>query len=180
MRDATIDFSGDLARISPRSRFFEVQAIATIVLACVGWLCTSCAQFGGQAGTDEGLEITSGATTPDGKLIFFHCRKHDVPMTGDFGMMVFYDVRQTNSLPRYELYVRKDHQIIRTTNLTAFKRRLSTIPAGETLHFYNTCAGGTHYGMDRAIIKDILRFCARRRIRVQEGDDMVYVICTCE
>lgn len=73
-------------------------------------------------------------------------------------MMIFYDAFTENSVPRYELYVYKDKEIIKTTSLAEFKEKLTLIPAGEKLHYNNTCGGGTHHGLDQSVLENLKYF----------------------
>ncbi len=122
-----------------------------------------------------------GTTTADGHLIFYEwtaeAEKRHAVLRDGYGMMIFYDAFTENSVPRYELYVYKDKEIIKTTSLAEFKEQLALIPAGEKLHYYNTCAGGTHHGLDRSVLESIKIFCRDKGIVFQVGDDKLFSIC---
>jgi len=136
-----------------------------------------------RSGRPEQTKSLVGTTTPEGGLVFYEWsvggqRRH-VTLRDGYGMMIFYDVSAKNPKPRYELYIHKDKSIVKTTDPARFKRQLDRIPAGDKLHYYNTCAGGTHHGLDPDIIEDIRACCADKGIIFQEGDDELYGICTC-
>ena len=103
--------------------------------------------------------------------------KGQAVLTDGYGMMIFYKEWEPNAVPRFELYAHDRGVIARTTDLAEFKRELARIPAGKTLRCFNTCGGGTHSAMDRAVIEEIATFCRWRGIVFIEGDDEV--ICTC-
>ncbi len=127
-----------------------------------------------------------GTVTPEGHLIFFEWttyegakQRHTAALRNDYGMMIFYDSFVKASVPRFELYSHADKSIYQTYRMEDFKRALSQIPPGRRLHYYNTCAGGTHHALDSNVIVDIQGFCKDRDIIFQKGDDELYIICTC-
>ena len=128
-------------------------------------------------------QIEIGETDSQGRLIFYRWTAGDqerqAVLKDGYGMMVFYDADSPRPTPRFELHIHKGHLIIRTTSLTRFKKELRRIPRGGTLHYYNTCAGGTHHGLDRSVMAEIMDYCKERHVRVQRGDDEIFVICTC-
>jgi hypothetical protein len=132
---------------------------------------------------DESLK---GTVTSEGHLIFFEWttyeggkQRHTAALRDDYGMMIFYDSFVKASVPRFELYSHVDKSIYQTHCIEDFKRALSRIPPGKKLHCYNTCAGGTHHGLDANVIVDIRDFCKDREIVFQNGDDELFTICTC-
>ncbi|MBN2133701.1 MAG: hypothetical protein JW741_29640 [Sedimentisphaerales bacterium] len=94
-----------------------------------------------------------------------------------YGMMIFCEGWKPDAVPRFELYAHDRGVVVRTTDLAAFKRELSHIPTGETLRCFNTCAGGTHSGLDRALIEEIVTFCRQRGIVFVEGNEEVICVC---
>ena len=124
-----------------------------------------------------------GTTTTDGHLIFYEWtageETRNAVLRDGHGMMIFYEAFTDNSVPRFELYVFQEKKIIETTNLSEFKEKLALIPAGEKLYYFNTCAGGTHHGLDRSVLESIKVFCKDKGIVFQEGDDKMFGICTC-
>ena len=127
--------------------------------------------------------VVEGKATEDGHLILYEWdaggeKRHAVLKNG-YGMMIFYDAYQKDAVPRFDLYVHKDRRIIRTKSLARFKKALPAIPAGRTLHYYNTCAGGTHHALDGRFRDEIKTYCRQKQILFQEGDDELFVICTC-
>lgn len=127
-----------------------------------------------------------GTVTPEGHLIFFEwttCeggkRHHFAALRDDYGMMIFYNAFAENPLARYELYSYKNKSIYKTHNLEEFKEALNHIPSGKRLHYYDTCAGGTHHGLEPNQITDIEALCKNKNVVFQNGDDEIYTICTC-
>jgi len=128
-------------------------------------------------------QVIQGKTTPEGNLIFYEWtagrNKRYAALKDSYGMMIFYDAFSKKPVTRFELYIHKNRSIIRTTNLAVFKGELCRIHAGERLHYYNTCAGGTHHGLDPGVLEEIRTYCSDKGIVFQEGDDELFVICTC-
>ena len=102
-------------------------------------------------------------------------------------MMISYDAppastqpsaNYKSSQPRYELYIQKDKKIIRTLSLELFKKEIARIQAGEQLRFYNTCAGGTHWGLAPAILTEVRDCCKKNRVELLESE-VGCTICTC-
>ncbi len=130
-------------------------------------------------------EIAPAKTTGDGRVIVHEWvtteggrKAHEAILGGKYGLMVFWDERSKKP-PRFEFFMADPPQVIRTTSLARLKEGLGRISRGERLHYYNTCGGGTHSGLDPAVIEEIKAECARRGIQFQEGDDKLYIICTC-
>jgi hypothetical protein len=141
-------------------------------------------QIEGEIGV--GVEISTGETTPEGRLIFFEWdtaeghRHRQAGLIGDYGMMVFYDYEAPAPRPvRYELYIQETRQIIRTTSLAAFAAQLDRLPRGATLDWYNTCTAGTYYGLPDDIKRGIADACTERGIVLRKGGEYGLVICTC-
>jgi len=131
----------------------------------------------------QARSVAEGKTNEDGHLIFYEwdtgSQKRHAVLKNGYGMMIFYDAYQKDAVPRFELYVHEDHSVVRTKSLARFKKELSAIPAGQTLHYYNTCAGGTHHALDGRFLDEIKTYCRQKQILFQEGDDELFVICTC-
>ena len=152
-----------------------VIGISATVLVGIGLLVLGC--------SDSQRELIKAKATPEGYLIFYEWntggQNKQVLLKNGYGMMIFYDVSQEDKGPRFELYVHKDLEVIRTNSLAQFKKELARIPVGETLHYYNTCAGGTHHALDPRFLEEIKVYCRQRDILFQVGDNKVYSICTC-
>lgn len=127
-----------------------------------------------------------GTITSEGHLIFFEWTTyeggkfhHHAALRDNYGMMIFYDAYVDNPIPRFELYSYDDKSIYNTVSLEEFKEALSLIPSGKKLYYYNTCAGGTHHGLDPNLLNGIKTFCKDNNIIFQNGDDKLFFICTC-
>lgn len=132
------------------------------------------------------VDAEKGKVTPEGDLVFFEWttieggeRHHRAVLRDDFGMMIFYDILAENPAPRFELYIHADKSILKTQSNDKFKQALSQIPSGRKLHYYNTCAGGTHHGLDPSVLNGIKTFCKKNGIIFQKGDDKLFAVCTC-
>ena len=125
--------------------------------------------------------VVKAETTGKGEYILYRWEvggeKRYRVLTEDYAMMIFYDASAKNAKPLFCLHDRKACHMLGTTNVTLFKERLARIPAGETLHSYNTCCGGTHHAMDRSVIEEIRDFCREAGIRFDDGP--LHTICTC-
>jgi len=119
----------------------------------------------------------------DGQLVFSKCfgpsENRQTVLDDGYAMMIFYDVSVARSLPSFELYMSKDKKIVKTSTLAEFKKKLSLIPASAKLHYYNTCAGGTHHGLNPSVLENIKAFCKDKGIVFQSGGDNLFSICTC-
>ena len=148
----------------------SAAVLAGIGLLVLGW-------------SDSQREGIKAKATREGHLIFYEwnagSQNRQALLKNGYGMMIFYDVPQEDKGPRFELYVHKDLKVIRTASLSQFKKELGQIPVGQTLHYYNTCAGGTHHALDPRFLEEIKTYCRQRGILFQKGDDEVYSICTC-
>lgn len=92
-------------------------------------------------------------------------------------MMVFYECWLPNPVPRFVLFAHDDGEIIRTTSLDAFKQEVSRIAPGETLRCFNTCAGGTHSGLDPSILEETRAFCQQGGIAFLGGVEEIICVC---
>ena len=130
-----------------------------------------------------------GRTTTDGRLIFFEWNTGDgdhhgfAALDGDYGMMIFYDMPPLErrpdwkaTPPRFELYLQKEKRIIRTSSLNRFEKELARIPRGKKIRFYDTCSGGTHWGLDETVISQIDGCCKKNGVVLTGAE---YRICTC-
>lgn len=159
--------------------------------ACTLWFSPGC-RTAAVAQRNQ-VEALASKTTPDGRLVFFEwdaaegAGHRSRALEGDYGMMIFYDAPSPptqrpasykSPLPRYELYIQKDQKIIRTLSLELFKGEIAKIPAGEQLRFYNTCAGGTHWGLAPAILTEVRNCCKKNRVELLESE-VGCSICTC-
>ena len=131
----------------------------------------------------DGVTRADATIGPEGRLVVYEWtagrERRRKELESAFGMMVFYDIEATAPKPRFELFVQEEQAVFTTEDPEAFKALLGTIPAGEQLDFYNTCAGGTHHGLDKAVIRDITRFCEKRGIVLKSGIKDVKCICVC-
>ena len=152
-----------------------VIGLCAAVLAGIGLLVLGC--------SDSQCEAIKAKATQEGHLVFYEWnaggRNKQAVLKNGYGMMIFYDVSQEDKGPRFELYVHRDLKVIRTTSLSQFKKELARIPVGEALHYYNTCAGGTHHALDPKFLEEIKAYCKRKGIQFQKGDDEIFGICTC-
>jgi hypothetical protein len=146
-------------------------------------IITGCSSTSSRNSPDESLK---GTLTPEGHLIFFEwttselgTRDHYAALRDDYGMMIFYNVFTDNPVPRFELYCYEDKSIYKTQSIDEFKEALSRIPSGKRLHYYNTCAGGTHHALDPNVLNSIKTFCQNNNVVFHEGDDELRIICTC-
>jgi hypothetical protein len=121
---------------------------------------------------------TRSENRPEDGYVFYEWRaertKGTAVLRDGYGMMIFYECWQPNVAPRFELYAHDRGVIVRTTSLEEFQRQLSQIPAGETLRCFNTCQGGTHPGLDRAVIEQIATLCRQGGIVFLRGNDRVF------
>jgi len=145
---------------SPKIAREDKVGILMMRLAHFVLLVSAMLTFASCLGTFSTTRI--GETDTNGNLIFHRWESeghkgHAILKKG-YGMMVFYDSRHPEKPPRFELYIHKGSVIIQTTDLDQFKKELRRVPPGAILHFYNTCAGGTHHGLARSIISEILDF----------------------
>ncbi len=92
-------------------------------------------------------------------------------------MMVFYECWLPNPVPRFVLFAHDSGEIVRTTSLEAFKQEVSRIPAGGTLRCFNTCAGGTHSGLDPSILEEMEALCRQTGIVFLGGDEEIICVC---
>ncbi len=92
-------------------------------------------------------------------------------------MGVSYECWLPNPVPRFVLFAHDHGEIIRTTSLDAFRQEVSRIPAGKTLRCFNTCAAGTHSGLDPSILEEIEAFCQQRAILFLGGDEEIICVC---
>ena len=127
--------------------------------------------------------VSDAKTTEDGNIIVYEWtayegKRHAVLKSG-YGLMIFYNVFEKNPVIRFDLFVHETKRLIRTTGLNHFRRELSKITPGATLHYYNTCGPGTHHAMDPSVIEEIRVSCQEKGIAFQEGDDELLMICTC-
>jgi len=117
-------------------------------------------------------------TRPEDGYVFYEWKaertKGTAVLRDGYGMMIFYECWQPDDAPRFELYAHDRGVIARTTSLEEFKRQLSQIPGGETLRCFNTCCGGTHSGLDRAVIEEIATFCRQSGVAFLQGNDRVF------
>ncbi len=149
----------------------------------VGIFLAGCSTSGFRS-TDP-AEIAPAKTTGDGHVIVYEWvtteggrKAHEAILGGKYGLMVFWDERSKEP-PRFDFFTADPPQVIRTSSLALLKEELGRISHGEHLHYYNTCAGGTHSGLDPAVIEEIKAECTRRGIQFQVGDDEIFTICTC-
>jgi hypothetical protein len=175
-----------------------LRASGCVLMACAAAVMIGCSQDRARPGGADpgsiqiegeigvGVEISTGETTPEGRLIFFEwdtaeSGKHKkAGLIGDYGMMVFYD----DSAPaprtvRYELYIQETRQIIRTTSLAAFAAQLDRLPRGATLDWYDKCCVSTHYRLPDEIKRGIADACTERGIVLRKGPGQGLTICTC-
>lgn len=135
---------------------------------------------GCSGGSSGGLK---GTVTAEDGFVFYEWdaggEVRHVVLRDGYGMMIFYDAYAEDPVCRYELYAYDDKEIFATRSLADFKERLGRIGTGQKLYYYNTCAGGTHHALDRGVLDNIKAFCADKGITFQEGDDKLFVICTC-
>jgi len=141
---------------------------------------------GDEADVDVRLKSLKGSVTSDGGLVIFDWlpgegaqERRRVVLRDGYGMMMFYDVSAADPVVRFELYTHKTKEIFKTTSPAEFKEKLADIANGEKLHYYNTCAGGTHHGYEGNVLEGIKSFCKDRGIVFQKGDDAVFTICMC-
>ncbi len=152
------------------------------ILIVIGILATLLTAAGMMWYNNYTVTQISGQKTPDGRLIF-HTNKYTKENTAleanqHFGMMIFYYPDISPDV-RYELYLQKTGMIIKTTSLRAFLRQINQIPSGETIYFFNTCTAGSHYGLDKNIIRVIKEFCNKKNITLDEDFDF-HTIETCQ
>ena len=161
--------------IQQSSPLILVIGLSVAIIAGIGLLVLGC--------SDSQREIIKAKATLEGHLIFDEWniggQNKQALLKNGYGMMIFYDVSQEDKGPRFEFYVHKDLEVIRTSSLSQFKKELARISLGETLHYYNTCAGGIHHALDPRFLEEIKTFCKQRGILFQKGDEEVYSICTC-
>ena len=155
-------------------------SLSTVLLALI---ITGCSNKPIKIPQAENLK---GTITSEGHLIFFEWttfeggkRHHHAVLRDDYGMMIFYDAYIDNPRPRFELYSYDDKSIYDTVSIDEFREALSLISSGKKLHYYNTCAGGTHHGLDPNVLNGIKSFCQDNNIIFQDGDDELFSICTC-
>jgi len=156
--------------------------IALLIFVCV----SSCQSMPKQARDGEPagpVEVVPAKTTAGGRVVVYEWSRGDEEkkalLGGNYGLMIFYDVFSKNPVPRFDLYLGESARVVRATGLEGFKAELGRIPAGEILHYYNTCCGGTHHALSPAVLEEVKKCCAERGITFQRGDDEIFVICTC-
>jgi len=103
----------------------------------------------------------------------------ETELRGKYGLMVFYDFEEPNPTPRFHLYIGEEGRVVRSSDRETFLRELDRVPSGETLCYFNTCAGGTHHGLDPAVLESIKARCAERGVKFQRGDGTTFGICVC-
>ncbi len=150
-------------------------------------LLAGCSDEDGEK-TDNAANVfpRKGSVTADGGLVVFDWLpgegvkgRRSVVLRDGYGMMMFYNAYAENSVVRYELYTYKTKEVFKTTSPAEFKEKLADIGKGQKLHYYNTCAGGTHHALDLSVLEGIKSFCKDRGVVFQKGDDEVIVVCMC-
>ena len=162
-----------------RSRMRITALAGVFLILCMG----GCVKTTGRTAAPRGLK---GSVNAEGHLVFFEWTTHEggerhryAALRDDYGMMIFYDASAENRAARFELYCFDDKRIYETQRFDEFKAALGRIRPGRRLHYYNTCGGGTHHGLDGRYVEEIKELCRAEGIVFQRGDDKVYVICTC-
>ncbi len=94
-----------------------------------------------------------------------------------YGMMIYcYSPERLCFDARFKLFAHDRGMLADTTDMAQLKRAISQIPAGETILLINTCGGGTHFGLDPAVLDEIADFCQRRGVKFMYAEG---VICGC-
>jgi hypothetical protein len=163
----------------------RIGSSVAVLLVLAGTSCQHQPTQPQPIGSGARVEIGDAKTTSDQRVILYewlpggHGEARNAVLGGDYGLMVFYDAFSEAPRPRFCLYVNETASVVQTASVEQFKKELGRIPAGQTLHYYNTCGGGTHHGLNPAVLEDLQEHCAMKDVTFQKGDAELFTICVC-
>ena len=103
----------------------------------------------------------------------------------DYGILITDHEYDNIDVTYYELFYKKEKYIYQTSNINLLKKKLSKLPKGSTLDWYDTCTMSQYFGLSKEKEQAFIRLCENLNIKLSlpfepEGGGNRNVICTCK